>query len=105
MLLLLLLLLATTLPASCSDGLDIFIEHPTPGAAFSYIPDVPLWVRVRVEVSSAAAPRAGRYCFEVLLNGESQTITCDRDTVLSGVIPKPGTLSALLGSQKGAGRR
>jgi hypothetical protein len=92
----LLLLLATTLPASCGDGLGVFIEHPQPGAEFSYIPDIPLWLRIRVEASAIMAPRTGQYCFEVLLNGESQTMTCDRDTILSGVIPPPGTPRASL---------
>ena len=79
----------TTL-VSCDSTLTVTVEHPRPGTEITYIPDIPLWVRIYVD--GVPMPRSGRYCFEVLLNGESQTITCERDTILDGVIPQPGML-------------
>lgn len=70
------------------DGgdLSIALEHPAPGANLTYIPDVPLWVRIR---------KGRGQCFEVFLDGQSQTVTCDRDTVLEAW-PLPGEHSIRL---------
>ena len=68
--------------AFCSNLADqgVVLEHPAPGAKLSHIPDVPLWVRIRKREDQ---------CFEIIINGESQSITCDRDTVLD-IKPLPG---------------
>jgi hypothetical protein len=30
-----------------SDRLDIGLDHPAPGVAFPYVPNIPLWLRIR----------------------------------------------------------
>lgn len=67
---------------------EVVVEHPRPSAELKFIPDIPLWVRIYV--NNDTTPRCGQHCFELLLDGESQTITCERDTILDGVIPQPG---------------
>ena len=68
--------------------MEVVVEHPRPSAELNFIPDIPLWVRIYV--NNDTTPRCGRHCFELFLDGESQTITCERDTILDGVTPQPG---------------
>lgn len=67
---------------SGSNQIDVAIEHPAPGAELIYIPNIPLWLRIR---------KAETQCFEVFLNDESKGITCDHDTILD-VTPIPGKI-------------
>jgi hypothetical protein len=56
------------------------LVHPADNAVLAYIPDIPLWVRLE---------RAEGECFDIRLDGESETISCEADTILSAQ-PKPG---------------
>ena len=56
------------------------IVHPAEDAVLQYVPDIPLWVRLEREQGE---------CFDIRLNGESATISCEEDTILDAW-PKPG---------------
>ena len=56
------------------------ILHPAEDAVLQYIPDIPLWVRLE---------RAEGECFDIRLDGESATVSCEADTILDAW-PKPG---------------
>ena len=49
------------------------ILHPAEDAVLQYIPDIPLWVRLE---------RAEGECFDIRLDGESATVSCEADTIL-----------------------
>ena len=76
-LLLPLLLLAITW---VRDGDCVRILHPSENEALEFIPDIPLWVRLE---------RREGECFDIVLDGQSETISCDADTILSAR-PEPG---------------
>lgn len=41
-------LMVSLCPVSSNGGrLDIALEHPAPGIEFEYVPNVPLWLRIR----------------------------------------------------------
>ena len=65
------------LVASCAA---VRIVHPAEDERLEFIPDIPLWVRLE---------KAEGECFDILLDGVSQTISCEVDTVLSAK-PQPG---------------
>ena len=56
------------------------IVHPAEGEGLEYIPDIPLWVRLE---------KGEGECFDILLDGESETISCETDTILAAK-PRPG---------------
>ena len=64
------------------------IVEPAPDSSLVYLHDVPLWVRIG---NSSAGE-----CFEVVLDGNALTTTCDADTVLTGVVLAPGPHSLTL---------
>ena len=78
-------ILASVTAALCllclhTGGGAVRIVQPPEGGSIEFIPDIPLWVRLE---------KGEGECFDILLDGESQTITCDDDTILS-VQPRPG---------------
>jgi hypothetical protein len=50
------------------------IVHPADGETLEYIPDIPLWVRLE---------KGKGECFDIVVDGVSQGISCDEDTILS----------------------
>ena len=50
------------------------IVHPADDGTLEYIPDIPLWVRLE---------KGEGECFDIVVDGVSQTISCDEDTILS----------------------
>jgi cephalosporin hydroxylase len=56
------------------------ILQPSDNEPLEFIPDIPLWVRL---------DRREGECFDFVLDGQSETISCDADTILSAR-PEPG---------------
>ena len=73
-------LMASLLCAGMPRSGAVRIVHPHQDEAIEFIPDIPLWVRLE---------KAEGECFDILLDGVSQTISCEVDTVLSAK-PQPG---------------
>jgi hypothetical protein len=63
-----------------ASGAAVRIVHPAEDERLEFIPDIPLWVRLE---------KAEGECYDILLDGVSQSISCEVDTVLSAK-PHPG---------------